>query len=100
MVLGSFNFVVGLNVDSGLNLSGDRVLGMVVAFAVMVISVGLLLAAWILRSRSGRRAALVVVLAIAGLAVWAPARVAAASGSTLFAQSFANNTVNTTYPVT
>ena len=36
---------------------------------------------------------------LAGLTVWAPARVAAASGSTLFAQSFANNTVDTTYPV-
>ena len=31
--------------------------------------------------------------------MWAPARVAAATGSTLFAQSFANNTVNTAYPV-
>jgi hypothetical protein len=72
---------------------------MVAAFAVGVFSVGLLLAAWILRARSGRRAAVVVVLAIAGLAVWAPARVSAASGSTLFVQSFANNTVDTTYPV-
>ena len=72
---------------------------MIAAFAVGGISAGLLLAAWILRARSGRRAALVVILAIAGLALWAPARVDAASGSTLFVQSFANNTVDTTYPV-
>ena len=31
--------------------------------------------------------------------MWAPTWVAAATGSTLFAQSFANNTVDTTYPV-
>ena len=78
---------------------GDRVLGMIVAFAVGAVSVGLLVGAWFLRARSGLRAALVVVLAISGLTVWAPAWVAAASGSTLFSQSFANNTVNTTYPV-
>jgi len=72
---------------------------MIVAFAVGAISAGLLLAAWFLRARSGGRAALVVVLVLAGLTVWAPARVAAATGSTLFAQPFANNTVDTTYPV-
>ena len=73
---------------------------MIAAFAVGGISAGLLLAAWFLRARSGLRAALVVVIALAGLTVWAPAQVAAASGSTLFVQSFANNTVDTTYPVT
>ena len=72
---------------------------MIAAFAVAGISVGVLVAGWTLRARSGRRAALVIVLATAGLAVWAPARVAAATGSTLFAQTFANNTVNATYPV-
>ena len=73
---------------------------MIVAFAVGVISVGAA-ARGMVPARAFRpaRAALVVVLAIAGLTVWAPARVAAASGSTLFVQSFANNTVDTTYPV-
>src|ERR1700690_3732488 len=78
---------------------GDRILGMIVAFGVGAVSVVLLVAGWFLRSRSGLRAALVVVLAISGLTVWAPARVAAATGSTLFVQSFANNPVNATYPV-
>ena len=72
---------------------------MIAAFAIGVTSVGLLVAAWFLRARSGLRAALVVVLALAGLAVWVPSRVAAATGTTLFVQSFANNTINTTYPV-
>src|ERR1700733_3722920 len=79
---------------------GDRVLSMIVAFAVGAVSVGLLVGAWLLRARSGLRAAVVVVLAISGLTVWAPAWVAAATGSTLFSQSFANNTADTTYPVT
>ena len=78
---------------------GDRILGMIVAFAVGVISVALLVTAWFLRARSGLRAALVVVLAISGLTIGVPAWVAAATGSTLFVQSFANNTVDTTYPV-
>ena len=72
---------------------------MIVAFAVVVISVALLVTAWFMRAGSGLRAALAVVLVIAGLTVWAPAWAAAATGSTLFVQSFANNTVNTTYPV-
>ncbi len=72
---------------------------MIVTFVVGAVSVGLLLAAWLLRGHSGRRAAVVVILALAGLTVSVPARVAAASGSTLFVQSFANNTVNATYPV-
>ena len=72
---------------------------MIVAFAVGVISVALLVAAWFLRTRSGLRAALVVVLAISGVTIWAPAGNAAVSGSALFVQSFANNTVNATYPV-
>src|ERR1700733_1421199 len=78
---------------------GDRILGMIVAFAVGVVSVALLVAAWFLRARSGLRVAVGVILAISGLTVWAPAWVAAATGSTLFVQSFANNTVNATYPV-
>jgi hypothetical protein len=72
---------------------------MIVAFAVAVISVALLLTAWFLRERSGLRVAVAVVLAISGLAMWAPAVVAATTGSTLFVQSFANNTVNAAYPV-
>ena len=72
---------------------------MIVTFAVGVVSVGLLLLTWYFRASSGLRAALVAVLVLAGLAVWAPARVAAATGSTLFVQSFANNTVNSAYPV-
>ena len=72
---------------------------MIAAFAVGVALAGLLLTAWLLRARSGLRVAVVVVLGLAGLTVWVPARVAAASGSTLFAQSFANNTVDPTYPV-
>ena len=71
---------------------------MIAAFAVALISAALLVAAW-LRARSGLRVAVAVILAMAGLTVWAPAWVAAATGSTLFAQSFANNTVDTTYPV-
>ena len=78
---------------------GDRILGMIVAFAVVVISVALLVTAWFMRIRSGLRAALAVVLAISGLTVWAPVWAAAATGSTLFVQSFANNTVNAAYPV-
>src|ERR1700733_13659259 len=78
---------------------GDRILGMIVAFAVGVVSVALLVAAWFLRARSGLRVAVGVILAISGLTIWAPAWVAAATGSTLFVQSFANNTVNTAYPV-
>src|SRR5580700_2973003 len=79
---------------------GDRILGMIVAFAVAVISVALLLTAWFLRARTVLRVAVAVVLAISGLALWAaPAVVAATTGSTLFVQSFANNTVNATYPV-
>src|SRR3984957_12183820 len=78
---------------------GDRILGMIVAFAVGVVSVALLVAGWFLRARSGLRAALVVVLAISGLSIWAPAGDAATTGSTLFVQSFANNTVNAAYPV-
>ena len=76
---------------------------MVVAFSVVMVSAGLLLAAWFLRGRSGLRSGLraivVAVLALAGLAVWAPARVDAATGSTLFFQTFANNTLNAAYPV-
>src|SRR5580693_3984184 len=80
---------------------------MVVAFSVVMVSAGLLLAAWFLRGRSGLRSCLqsglraivVAVLALAGLAVWAPARVDAATGSTLFFQTFANNTLNAAYPV-
>ena len=72
---------------------------MIVAFAVGVVSVALLVAAWFLRARSGLPAALVVVLAVSGLTICAPAGIAAVSGSTLFVQSFANNTVNSTYPV-
>src|SRR5580693_8075822 len=52
---------------------------MIVAYAVAVISALLLLAACFLRARSGLRAAVVVVLALAGLTAWAPARGAAAS---------------------
>src|ERR1700722_15151366 len=76
---------------------------MVVAFAVGAVSVALLLAVWFSRvrsvPRSVLRAAVVVMLALASLAVWAPARVEAAGGSTLFSQSFANNTLNAAYPV-
>ncbi len=72
---------------------------MIAAFAVALISAALLVAAWFLRARSGLRVAVAVILAIAGLTVWAPTWVAAATGSTLFVQSFANNTVDTTYPV-
>jgi hypothetical protein len=94
------SIVVGLNVEMAGISPGGAVLGMSAAFAVGGISAGLLLlTAWILHARSGRRAALVIVLALAGLTVWAPAQVSAASGSTLFAQSFANNTINTAYPV-
>src|SRR3984957_10457677 len=78
---------------------GDRILAIVVAFAVGVVSGALLVAAWFLRAHSGLRVALVVVLAISGLSIWAPAGVAATTGSTLFVQSFANNTVNAAYPV-
>ena len=72
---------------------------MIVAFAVGALLAGLLLAAVAVRSRSCRRVVVVVALVIAGLTAWAPVRVAAATGSTLFVQSFANNTVNSTYPV-
>src|SRR5258708_6832340 len=71
---------------------------MMMAFAGAGIAV-VLLAAWSARARSGLRAALALVLALAGMTVFASARVAEAAGSTLFVQSFANNTVDTTYPV-
>jgi hypothetical protein len=54
---------------------------MIVAFAVGALSVGLLLASWFLRARSGLRTAVVVVLALAGLTAWGPARVAAAAAT-------------------
>jgi large repetitive protein len=51
-----------------------------------------------MRARSVIGVAVVAVL-VAGISAAVPARVAAASGSTLFVQSFANNTVNSSYPV-
>ncbi|MCW2931401.1 MAG: hypothetical protein JWM19_2363, partial [Actinomycetia bacterium] len=59
---------------------------------------GCLRAAWAMRARSVIGVAVVAVL-VAGISAAVPARVAAASGSTLFVQSFANNTVNSSYPV-
>ena len=50
-----------------------------------------------MRARSVIGVAVVAVL-VGGISAAVPARVAAASGSTLFVQSFANNTVDTTYP--
>ena len=70
---------------------------MIVAFAEIMVSVGLLLAAWFLRASSGLRAAVAVGLALAGLTVWAPARVAMASGST--PQSGAQRTLALVHPV-
>jgi large repetitive protein len=75
------------------------VLGMIVAFAVGILSAGLLLTAVAMRTRTALRAVVVAALVLAGLVAVAPARVAALTGSTLFAQSFANNTVDSTYPV-
>src|SRR6202020_2807717 len=72
---------------------------MIVVFAAVALSVGLLGAAVALRARSGLRILAVAALVITGLTALAPARVAAAGGSTLFVQSFANNTVGSTYPV-
>jgi hypothetical protein len=42
----------------GWNLSGGSVLRMIAAFAVTVILIGVLLAAWFLRAHSGLRTAL------------------------------------------
>ncbi|HEY6787629.1 MAG TPA: hypothetical protein VI365_09990, partial [Trebonia sp.] len=55
-------------------------------------------AAWAMRARFVIGVAVVAVL-VAGISAAVPARVAAASGSTLFVQSFANNTINSSYPV-
>ncbi len=71
---------------------------MVAAFAVGMILAGLLFAAWFLRARSGLRAALVIVLALSGLAAVAPAQIAAASGST--PQSGAQSTMTLARPLT
>ena len=72
---------------------------MIVAFAVGVLSIGLLGAAVAMRARPVLRVLVVLALVLTGLTTLAPGRVAAAGGSTLFAQTFANNTVNSTYPV-
>ena len=72
---------------------------MIVAFAAVALSVGLLGVTVALSARSGLRILAVAALVIAELTALAPGRVAAASGSTLFVQSFANNTVSSTYPV-
>ncbi|HEY2578581.1 MAG TPA: fibronectin type III domain-containing protein, partial [Streptosporangiaceae bacterium] len=69
------------------------------ASAVEAILVGLLLAGLAVCFRRGTRLAAAAVMTVAGLAVSAPAQIAAASSTTLFAQSFSNNTVNSTYPV-
>jgi hypothetical protein len=50
------------------------------------------------RSRPFIRVGAVATLVV-GIAVAVPGRVAVAAGSTLFTQTFANNTVNSTYPV-
>src|SRR5579863_7346624 len=72
---------------------------MIVAFAAVALSVGLLGVTVALSARSGLRILAVAALVIAELTALAPGRVAAAGGSTLFVQSFANNTVGSTYPV-
>ncbi|MCW2935842.1 MAG: hypothetical protein JWM19_6804, partial [Actinomycetia bacterium] len=62
----------------------------------------LLVMAWVMRARPAIRVAIVAVLTagiIAGVSFAVPGRVEAAAGSTLFVQSFANNTINSTYPV-
>jgi large repetitive protein len=66
------------------------------AGAVVVVSA---LAAIAARVRRGSRLAVVATLVFAGLVAAPPARVAAASGTTLWVQQFNNNTVNSAYPV-
>ncbi len=72
----------------------------ILAFAVGALFACLLVVACVMRARPAIRMTIVAVL-IAGIsaAVAVPGRVAAAAGTTLFVQSFANNTVNTAYPV-
>ena len=70
---------------------------MIVTFVVGTVLVGLLLGAWFLRAQSGSRAALVVVLALAGLMAPVPAQVTAVSGST--AQPGAERTMALVHPV-
>ncbi len=74
-------------------------LGIIVTLAVATLAVGSLVTAAARRKRAWLRTVVVAALVLAGVVVVAPARVAALSGTTLFAQTFANNTVNSTYPV-
>ncbi len=72
-------------------------MGDILAFAIGA-PLACLLAVWAIRARSVIRVAMVAAL-IAGLSAAVPARVSAASGSVLFAQSFGNNTIDPKYPV-
>jgi large repetitive protein len=69
------------------------------AFAAMALGVGILGIYLARRIGSGLRILVAISLSLAGLCVLPAARVAAAGGSTLFAQTFANNTVSSSYPV-
>ena len=69
------------------------------AVGVGAVLVVVLLVAVAIRARHGFRLAVVSIVVFAGLAGVSPARVAAASGATLFVQQFNNNTVNSAYPV-
>ncbi|MCW2929849.1 MAG: hypothetical protein JWM19_811, partial [Actinomycetia bacterium] len=70
----------------------------ILACAIGALFACLLVVAWVMRARPAIRVAIVAVL-VAGISAAVPGRVAAAAGTTLFVQSFANNTVNSSYPV-
>ena len=71
---------------------------MIMAFSAVALSIGLLGAAVAMRAHYVLRILVVAALVLAALTTLVP-RVMAAGGSTLFAQTFANNTVGSTYPV-